>query len=132
MALCADPVNSSPRRNCFRKGTTASQAAASISNLQFSDSLEVPREQQGTRRLVDSYLIPDPEQPRKEFDEKELTNLNDVVLLSGVSAGPTPTRGFNGFRPPTLPRARAAANPAFVRSTIRAFELSQRREDAKD
>ena len=132
MALCADPVNSSPRRNCFRKGTTASQAAASISNLQFSDSLEVPREQQGRRRLVDSYLIPDPEQPRKEFDEKELTNLNDVVLLSGVSAGPTPTRGFNGFRPPTLPRARAAANPAFVRSTIRAFELSQRREDAKD
>jgi len=52
--------------------------------------LEVPPEQQGRRRLVDSYLIPrtqvipDPEQPRKEFDEKELTELTASIRTRGI------------------------------------------------
>jgi len=90
------PETSSAKSNNARKGTAeaASQAAASAfastSNLQFSDSLEVPPEQQGRRRLVDSYvllraqLVPDPDQPRKEFDEQEMTDLTNSIRARGI------------------------------------------------
>lgn len=58
--------------------------------MQFSESQKVPPEQQGRRRLVDSYLIPreqvvpDPEQPRKQFDEQELAELTASIKARGI------------------------------------------------
>ena len=50
----------------------------------------LPPEQQGRRRLADSYLIqrnhivPDPEQPRKDFDEAELQELTESIRNRGI------------------------------------------------
>ena len=88
MALSSKPA---------RKGTTeaASNAAAiafgSQSGLTLNPASAVlPPEQQGRRRLNDSYLIqrsklvPDPEQPRKEFDPAEMEELTSSIRTRGI------------------------------------------------
>jgi len=50
----------------------------------------LPPEQQGRRRLADPYMIqrnqivPDPEQPRKDFDETELQELTESIRNRGI------------------------------------------------
>ncbi|MEP3479744.1 MAG: ParB/RepB/Spo0J family partition protein [Fuerstiella sp.] len=90
------PETSSPKSKHARKGTAeaASSAAASAfaatSGLSFSERQAQPADQQGRRRLTDSYLIersrivPDPNQPRKEFDEEELTELTASIQARGI------------------------------------------------
>lgn len=85
-----------PKSNNARKGSNeaASNAAASAfaatSGLSFSEKESPPAEQKGRRRLTDSYLIdrsqivPDPNQPRKEFDEEELTELTASIEARGI------------------------------------------------
>lgn len=85
-----------PKSNNARKGTTeaASKAAASAfaqtSGLQFETRENVPPEQQGKRRLPGSYMIerdrvvPDPNQPRKEFDEAEMKALTASIEARGI------------------------------------------------
>ena len=90
------PETSSPKSNNARKGSAeaASSAAASAfaatSGLSFSEKEARPAEQKGRRRLTDSYLIdrsqivPDPNQPRKQFDEEELTELTASIEARGI------------------------------------------------
>ena len=86
-------MNSKPAR----KGTTeaASNAAAiafgSQSGLLLNrTATTLPPEQQGRRRLNDSYLIqrtmivPDPEQPRKDFDAAEMEELTASIRARGI------------------------------------------------
>lgn len=85
-----------PKSSNARKGTAeaASNAAASAfaatSNLQFADNQTLPPEQQGRRRLVDSYMmdrsriVPDPDQPRQDFDEAGMTELTASVKARGI------------------------------------------------
>ncbi len=69
----------------------ALQAFGSQSNLSLeSSSVAVPAELQGRRRLANSYYIersritPDPEQPRKDFDEQHLTELMASIQARGI------------------------------------------------
>ncbi len=69
----------------------ALQAFGSQSNLSLeSSSTAVPAELQGRRRLSNSYYIertritPDPEQPRKDFDEQHILELMASIQARGI------------------------------------------------
>src|SRR5258706_1425667 len=91
------PVNSSPKSNAVRKGSAesamsaASAAFNSLSGLSLDPTqAAVPPDQQGRRRLPNSYLIrrellsADPTQPRKVFDEQELSELAASIQSRGI------------------------------------------------
>ena len=70
---------------------SAIQAFAAPSDLSLdANDRNVPPEQQGRKRLANSYLIPrsmiipDPEQPRQKFDEMELMELTSSIKERGV------------------------------------------------
>lgn len=71
--------------------TAASAAFGSRSNLSLDPTQPaVPPDQQGRRRLSNSYLIrreqliADPTQPRKLFDEQELSELSASIQARGI------------------------------------------------
>ncbi len=71
--------------------SAASAAFGSLSNLSLEQSSAVaPPDQQGRRRLSNSYLIQreqliaDPTQPRKVFDEQELSELAASIQSRGI------------------------------------------------
>ena len=71
--------------------SAASAAFGSLSNLSLEQSSAVvPPDQQGRRRLPNSYLIrreqliADPTQPRKVFDEQELSELAASIQSRGI------------------------------------------------
>lgn len=91
------PETSSEKSKPARKGTSeaASQSAAAAfatsSGLSLgSKNNSVPPEQAGRRRLTDSYfipranIIPDPEQPRQDFNELEMIELVASVKERGI------------------------------------------------
>ena len=93
----SSPVSSSPKSPLARKGSeasaqqAASQAFASLSTLSLEPAqTAIPPDQTGRRRLTDSYFIrrdriaPDPDQPRKLFDEMELAELQASIQSRGI------------------------------------------------
>lgn len=71
--------------------SAAETAFKSLSSLSLDTAPSaVPPDQQGRRRLPNSYLIerskitPDPEQPRKQFDEQELNELAASMRARGI------------------------------------------------
>ena len=58
--------------------------------MQFAANSKVPPEQQGRRRLTDSYfiprslIVPDPEQPRQEFNELDMIELVSSIRERGI------------------------------------------------
>lgn len=71
--------------------TAASAAFGSPSNLSLEQThTAVPPDQHGRRRLPNSYLVrreqlaPDPTQPRKIFDEQELSELAASIQSRGI------------------------------------------------
>ena len=71
--------------------SAASVAFGSRSSLSLDQTpVDVPPDQQGRRRLPNSYLIrreqlaPDPTQPRKLFDEQELAELAASIQARGI------------------------------------------------
>ncbi len=91
------PEGSSTNSKPASKGSAqaAQQAAAaafqseSTLTLAATDS-GIPPEQSGRRRLTGTYLIqrerllPDPDQPRQQFDEQELTDLTRSIEARGI------------------------------------------------
>ena len=88
---------SSPNLKPAQKGTveSANQSAAnafsSASSLDLgSGAVLVPPEQEGRRRLTDSYfierskLIPGPDQPRQQVDEMEMLELTASIKSRGI------------------------------------------------
>lgn len=74
---------------------SARQAAAAAFQSQSTLTLDpadtaIPSDQEGRRRLTNTYLIqrdrlmPDPEQPRKEFVEKDLVELTRSIESRGI------------------------------------------------
>lgn len=93
----SSPVSSSPKSPLARKGSeasaqqAASQAFASLSTLSLEPAQSAnPPDQAGRRRLTDSYFIrrdrisPDPDQPRKLFNETELAELQASIQSRGI------------------------------------------------
>ncbi|MFK7818725.1 MAG: ParB/RepB/Spo0J family partition protein, partial [Planctomycetaceae bacterium] len=69
---------------------SARQAFASSSDLTLQSNAAVPPEQEGRKRLANTYLIPrssvipDPEQPRQKFDEMSILELMASIKERGV------------------------------------------------
>ena len=69
-------------RESMGKGRAAEPTSLPTSNIPPSQ-VGVSRNKSGTVSIVLSQIIPDPEQPRKTFDESDLKRLASSLLLHG-------------------------------------------------
>lgn len=82
---------SAPKRSALAAETAAAEAFGHQSTLSLENrSAIAPPEQDGRRRLPNSYLIqrsrivPDPDQPRKEFPKEEMKELVASIRVRGI------------------------------------------------
>jgi ParB family chromosome partitioning protein len=86
--MSSKPVSKSSDQSARQAAAAAFQSQSTLS-LESTESA-VPAEQEGRRRLANTYLIqrerliPDPDQPRKEFQEKDLGELTRSIESRGI------------------------------------------------